>query len=138
MGEWLGSMIAQGHGEAEFYAGLFANVTMGGDAVARRHYLLAAAHGMPEAMAASAEMLFNGRGGAADPELARAMFEFAAARDHAGASYALGMIAGPGAMGEAHIRRAAALGHENALGHEIARTIAVLAQRGLDIRAVTG
>ena len=67
---------------------------------------------MIEAMAAAGEMLLNGRGGPADQDLARALFGFAASRDHAGAMYALGVMAGDDAASSAaFFRRAADLGH---------------------------
>lgn len=66
-------------------------------------------------MVAAAEMLINGRGGAADPGLARALFEYAGKRNHAGAVYALGVLAGDDRENAMmHFRRAAALGHPKA------------------------
>jgi TPR repeat protein len=82
---------------------------------ARRYYLWAAGEGVIEAMVAAGEMLLNGRGGRADPDLARALFEYAGKRNHTGANYALGVIAGnDGDRAMAHFRKAAALGHQKA------------------------
>ncbi len=116
--DWLQRMIRENHPDAGYWVGICVNCGIGtpaNEVLARRYYLWAAGEGVLESMVAAAEMLLNGRGGAADPELARAMFEYAARRDHSGASYALGVMAGSdrdAAM--AHFRRAAALGHAKA------------------------
>jgi hypothetical protein len=115
---WLQRMIREDRPEAGFYVGVCVNCGIGTPAderLARRYYLWAAGEGVIEAMVAAAEMLLNGRGGRADPDTARALFQYAARHDHAGAAYALGVMAGDdcdGAM--AHFRRAAELGHAKA------------------------
>jgi TPR repeat protein len=117
---WLQRMIQEDRPEAGFYVGVCVNSGIGTPAderLARRYYLWAAGEGVIEAMVAAAEMLLNGRGGKADPAVARALFEYAGKHDHAGALFALGVMAGgdrDGAMG--HFRRAAALGHRKAKG----------------------
>ncbi|MSP00145.1 MAG: sel1 repeat family protein [Acetobacteraceae bacterium] len=117
--DWLYRMIREGRAEGGYYAGIRAHDKPGGRAgeiEARRHYLWAASHGMIEAMAAGAEMLLNGRGGPADPDLARALFEYAAKRGHAGAHFALGVMAGNEPdRAAAHFRQAADLGHPRAM-----------------------
>jgi uncharacterized protein len=115
---WLQRMIHEDRPEAGYYVGICVNNGIGTPAdyvLARRYYLWAAGEGVIEAMVAAGEMLLNGRGGRADPDLARALFEYAGKRNHAGANYALGVIAGSdhaGAM--VHFRKAAALGHQKA------------------------
>ena len=109
---WLRRMAAAGHGQAAFTLGLCLNCGAGVPAdekKARRQYLLAASMGLIEGMAAAAEMLANGRGGPPEPELARALFTFAAKRDHAGATFALGVLSND--PNSPHFQRAAALGH---------------------------
>ena len=112
---WLQRMVREDRPEAGFYIGICVNSGIGtpaDEALARRYYLWAAGEGVIEAMVAAAEMLANGRGGRADPDAARALFQYAARQDHAGAHYALGVMAGDD-RGSAtmHFRRAAALGH---------------------------
>lgn len=110
--DWLRRMTAAGHAWAAFTMGLCLNGGVGvpaNEKRARRHYLLAASMGLLEGMAAAAEMLANGRGGAPDPDLARALFTYAAKRDHAGAAYALGVLSND--PHSPHFARAAALGH---------------------------
>jgi hypothetical protein len=115
---WLQRMIREDRPEAGFYVGVCVNCGIGTPAderLARLYYLWAAGEGVIEAMVAAAEMLLNGRGGRADPDVARSLFQYAAGHDHAGANYALGVMAGndrAGAM--AHFRRAAELGHAKA------------------------
>jgi uncharacterized protein len=115
---WLQRMIREARPEAGFYVGVCVNNGIGtpsDEVLARRYYLWAAGEGVLEGMVAAGEMLLNGRGGRADPELARALFKYAGKRDHPGANYALGVIAGgdrDSAM--AHFRKAAALGHQKA------------------------
>lgn len=115
---WLQRMIQEDHPDAGYWVGICVNCGIGtpADAVlARRYYLWAAGEGVLEGMVAAAEMLWNGRGGPADPDLARALFEYAERRDHAGASYALGVMAGDDRdRAMAHFRRSAALGHAKA------------------------
>jgi hypothetical protein len=115
---WLQRMIREDHPDAGYWVGICVNCGIGTPAdevLARRYYLWAAGEGVLEGMVAAAEMLWNGRGGAADPDLARALFEYAAKRDHAGASFALGVMAGGDRdRAMAHFRRAAALGHAKA------------------------
>jgi TPR repeat protein len=115
---WLQRMIREDRPEAGFYVGICVNCGIGTPAderLARRYYLWAAGEGVIEAMVAAAEMLLNGRGGRADPDLARALFQYAARHDHAGASYALGVMAGDDHDGGMmHFRRAAELGHAKA------------------------
>ena len=116
--DWLRRMAAAGHGQAAFTLGLCLNGGVGlpaDEAKARREYLRAASLGLIEGMAAAAEMLLNGRGGAPDPELARRLFTFAAKRNHAGAIYALGVLSNDAKS--AHFQRAAALGHAKARLH---------------------
>lgn len=115
---WLQRMIREDRPEAGFYVGVCVNCGIGTPAderLARRYYLWAAGEGVIEAMVAAAEMLLNGRGGRPDPDVARSLFQYAAGQDHAGAHYALGVMAGDdrdSAM--AHFRRAAGLGHTKA------------------------
>src|SRR5580658_4232936 len=115
---WLQRMIHEDRPEAGYYVGICVNNGIGTPAdyvLARRYYLWAAGQGVIEAMVAAGEMLLNGRGGRADPELARALFEYAGKRNHAGANYALGVIAGDDReRAMMHFRRAAALGHQKA------------------------
>jgi TPR repeat protein len=115
---WLQRMIREDHPHAGYWVGICVNCGIGtpADAVlARRYYLWAAGEGVLEGMVAAAEMLWNGRGGPADPELARALFQYAERRGHAGSSYALGVIAGiDRERALVHFRRAAALGHAKA------------------------
>jgi TPR repeat protein len=60
-------------------------------------------------------MLLNGRGGRADPDVARSLFQYAASHDHAGANYALGVMAGNDRdRAMVHFRQAAQLGHAKA------------------------
>ena len=85
----------QNSAEAAYVMGLCLNCGIGmpaSEAKARRRYLLAASMGLMDGMAAAAEMLLNGRGGKADPDLARGLFAYAAKRHHAGARYALSVI----------------------------------------------
>ncbi len=94
---WLQRMIREDHPHAGYWVGICVNCGIGTprDAVlARRYYLWAAGEGVVEGMVAAAEMLWNGRGGPADPEMARAMFQHAEQRGHPGASHALEIIAG--------------------------------------------
>jgi TPR repeat protein len=115
---WLQRMIREDRPEAGYYVGICVNNGIGTPAdyvLARRYYLWAAGEGVIEAMVAAGEMLLNGRGGRADPGLARALFEYAGKRNHAGANYALGVIAGDDRVGAmVHFRKAAALGHQKA------------------------
>jgi len=115
---WLQRMIREAHPEAGFYVGVCVNCGIGTPpdaALARRYYLWAAGEGVIEAMVAAAEMLLNGRGGRADPPVARALFEYAGKLDHPGALYALGVMAGPDrASAMRHFERAAELGHAKA------------------------
>jgi len=115
---WLQRMIQEDRPEAGYYVGICVNNGIGTPAdfvLARRYYLWAAGEGVIEAMVAAGEMLLNGRGGRADPDLAWALFEYAGKRNHAGANYALGVIAGNrGGDAMVHFRRAAALGHQKA------------------------
>ena len=115
---WLARLTRDNHAEAAYYLGVCANGGIGMDAdepLARLHYLRAASLGFVEAMAAGAEMLLNGRGGEADPDLAAALFRHAAARQHPGAVYALGVLAGPDASeARSWFQRAAVLGHPRA------------------------
>ncbi len=113
--DWLQQMIRDDHPVAGYYVGICVNGGIGtpaDEALARKYYLWAAGEGVIEAMVAAGEMLLNGRGGAACPDVARLLFHYAGHRDHAGAIYALGVMAGndrENAM--VHFRRAAALGH---------------------------
>jgi TPR repeat protein len=115
---WLQRMIREDRPEAGYYVGICVNCGIGTPAderLARRYYLWAAGEGVIEAMVAAGEMLLNGRGGRAVPDVARALFQYAAQNNHAGALYALGVLAGDdrdSAM--EHFRRAAALGHGRA------------------------
>jgi uncharacterized protein len=115
---WLQRMIREDRPEAGFYVGVCVNCGIGTPAderLARRYYLWAAGEGVTEAMVAAAEMLLNGRGGRADPDVARSLFQYAAGHDHAGATYALGVMAGNDRdSATVHFRRAAALGHAKA------------------------
>jgi TPR repeat protein len=115
---WLQRMMRKNRPDAGYYVGVCVNCGIGTPAdetLARRYYLWAAGEGVIEAMVAAGEMLLNGRGGPADPELARDLFEYAADHDHAGAVFALGvMAAGDADAAMAHFRRAAALGHQKA------------------------
>ncbi|MGA3003677.1 MAG: tetratricopeptide repeat protein [Acetobacteraceae bacterium] len=115
---WLQRMIREDRPEAGFYVGVCVNCGIGTPAderLARRYYLWAAGEGVIEAMVAAAEMLLNGRGGRADPDVARSLFQYAAGHDHAGATYALGVMAGNDPdRAMVHFRRAAALGHAKA------------------------
>ncbi|HEY3847272.1 MAG TPA: SEL1-like repeat protein [Acetobacteraceae bacterium] len=116
--EWLQRMIRENRPEAGYYVGVCVNCGIGTPAdeeLARRYYLWAAGEGVIEAMVGAGEMLLNGRGGPADPDLARSLFEYAGKRDHAGALYALGVMArdDPDAR-TSHFRRAAELGHTKA------------------------
>jgi TPR repeat protein len=115
---WLQRMIQEDRPEAGFYVGLCVNCGIGTPAderLARRYYLWAAGEGVIEAMVAAAEMLVNGRGGRPDPDVARALFQYAGKHDHAGAHYALGVMAGPDRDAAlVHFSRAAALGHQKA------------------------
>jgi TPR repeat protein len=115
---WLQQMIRQDRPEAGFYVGVCVNSGIGtpsDERLARRYYLWAAGEGVIEATVAAAEMLLNGRGGRADPAVAQTLFKYAAGHDHAGANYALGVLAGNNrdtALG--YFRRAAGLGHAKA------------------------
>jgi TPR repeat protein len=115
---WLQRMIREDRPEAGFYVGVCVNNGIGTPAdakLARRYYLWAAGEGVLEGMVAAGEMLLNGRGGKPEPSVARALFEYAAKRNHAGARFALGIMAGndrDSAM--VHFRQAAALGHQKA------------------------
>jgi TPR repeat protein len=115
---WLQRMIQEDRPEAGYYVGVCVNCGIGTPAdevLARRYYLWAAGEGVIEAMVAAGEMLLNGRGGRADPTVARALFQYAAKQNHPGAHYALGVIAAhdrESAM--VHFGRAAALGHAKA------------------------
>ena len=115
---WLQRMIREDRPEAGFYVGVCVNCGIGTPAderLARRYYLWAAGEGVIEAMVAAAEMLLNGRGGRADPEAARALFQYASAHGYSGATYALGVMAGNDRnRAMAHFRQAAALGHAKA------------------------
>ena len=115
---WLQRMIREDRPEAGYYVGVCVNCGIGtptDEALARRYYLWAAGEGVIEAMVAAAEMLLNGRGGEADPDLACALFQYAGRHDHAGALYALGVLAGHDRdTAMVHFTRAAALGHEKA------------------------
>jgi TPR repeat protein len=115
---WLRRMIHEDRPEAGYYVGICVNNGIGTPTdyvLARRYYLWAAGEGVIEAMVAAGEMLLNGRGGRADPALARTLFEYAAKRNHAGAAYALGVIAGDDReTAMTHFREAAALGHQKA------------------------
>ncbi len=117
--EWLQRMIRRGPAtEAGFYVGVCVNCGIGtllDERLARRYYLWAAGEGVIEAMVAAVKMLLNGRGGRADPVVARSLFQYAARHDHAGANYALGVMAGDDTDSAlAHFRRAAELGHAKA------------------------
>jgi hypothetical protein len=129
---WLQRMIRENRPEAGFYVGICVNCGIGTPAderLARRYYLWAAGEGVIEAMVAAAEMLLNGRGGRADPKVARALFQYAASHDHAGANYALGVMAEDDRdTAILHLQRAAALGH--------AKAAELMAQRG-SLQAVT-
>ena len=113
--DWLQRMIREDRPEAGYYVGICVNCGIGTPAderLARRYYLWAAGEGVIDAMVAAAEMLVNGRGGRADPDLARALFRYAARHNHAGALYALGVLAGNDRdSATEHFTRAAALGH---------------------------
>jgi uncharacterized protein len=115
---WLQKMIQEDRPEAGFYVGICVNGGIGTPAnekLARRYYLWAAAEGVIEAMVAAAEMLLNGRGGRADPALAHALFAYAGERDHAGALYALSVMAADDRnRAMTYLERAAALGHSKA------------------------
>jgi TPR repeat protein len=115
---WLQRMIREDRPEAGLYVGICVNCGIGTPAderLARRYYLWAAGEGVIEAMVAAAEMLLNGRGGRADPDVARSLFQYAAGHDHAGANFALGVMAGNDRdRSKEHFRRAAALGHVKA------------------------
>jgi TPR repeat protein len=112
---WLQTMIRNDRPEAGFYVGLCVNCGIGTPAnekLARRYYLWAATQGVIEAMAAAAEMLANGRGGRADPALARALFDYAGEHGHAGALYALALMTTDDELRSTnYLRRAAELGH---------------------------
>ncbi len=115
---WLARMSRAGHADAGLHAGILAHADPGGPlgaSIARRQYLIAASLGSIDGMAAAAEMLVNGRGGTGDPDLGRALFAFAAKRGHAGAHFALGVLAsGDPEQARTHFQRAAALGHAKA------------------------
>jgi TPR repeat protein len=115
---WLQRMMREERPEAGYYVGICVNCGIGTPAdetLARRSYLWAAGEGVLEAMVASAEMLANGRGGPADPDLARSLFIYAGKRGHAGALFALGVLAGHDRdRAEDYFRRAAELGHPRA------------------------
>ncbi len=115
---WLQRMIQEQHPEAGFYVGLCVNGGIGtptDEKLARRYYLWAAGEGVIEAMVAAAEMLFNGRGGSAEPGVARSLLEYAGNRGHAGALYALGVLAGNDRdRAMQYFRRAADRGHAKA------------------------
>jgi uncharacterized protein len=115
---WLQRMIREDRPEAGFYVGYCVNCGIGTPAderLARRYYLWAAGEGVIEAMVAAAEMLLNGRGGRAEPNVAHALFRHAAGHDHAGANYALGVMAGNDRVNAiGYFRRAAELGHAGA------------------------
>lgn len=115
---WFNRMLREGRAEAGLHGGILAHTDPGGpegEKLARRLYLRAASLGSIEGMAAAAEMLLNGRGGSADRDLAVALFAFAAKRNHAGANFALGILAsGDPDRALIHFQRAAALGHVKA------------------------
>jgi TPR repeat protein len=115
---WLQRMMREERPEAGYYVGICVNCGIGtpaDEALARRYYLWAAGEGVLEAMVAAAEMLVNGRGGPADPDLARSLFIYAGTRGHAGALFALGVLAGHDRdRAEDYFRRAAELGHPRA------------------------
>jgi hypothetical protein len=115
---WLQRMIREDRPEAGFYVGVCVNCGIGTPAderLARRYYLWAAGEGVIEAMVAAAEMLLNGRGGRADPNVARSLFQYAAGHDNPGANFALGVMAGNDRESAVmHFRRAAELGHAKA------------------------
>jgi TPR repeat protein len=116
--EWLHAQMRAGHPGAGLYLGICLNNGVGAqanEAMALRYYLWAASLGAIEAMPAAAEMILNGRGIAADPALALGLFGFAARRNHAGASFALGLLhRRDPATAAGHFRKAAALGHPGA------------------------
>ncbi len=115
---WLQRMIQEHRPEAGFYVGVCVNCGIGtptDERLARRYYLWAASEGVIEAMVAAAEMLLNGRGGRADPDVARSLFQYASGHDHAGATYALGVMAGNDRdQAMTYFRKAAELGHARA------------------------
>jgi hypothetical protein len=115
---WLLGRMRDGDPRAGLYLGICVNNGIGAaanEAMALRYYLWAASLGAIEAMPAAAEMVLNGRGIPADPALARGLFAFAARRDHAGASFALGLLnRHDPAVAVRHFRRAAVLGHPGA------------------------
>ena len=112
---WLQRMINEDRPEAGYWVGICVNCGIGtptDERLARRYYLWAAGEGVIEAMVAAAEMLVNGRGGRAEPNVAHALFLYAAKHGHAGAHYALGVMAGNDrSSAMQHFARAAALGH---------------------------
>ena len=116
--EWLQSRIRTGEAEAGYYVGICVNGGIGtrvDEKLARDYYLWAASLDSTEARVAAGEMLLNGRGGPADPDQARALFADAAAKDHAGAIYALGVMEHDDPERALTLfRRAAALGHPKA------------------------
>lgn len=100
---WCGRMLAEGRGAALDLP------------AARMLFLRAAEQGLRDAEAAAGEMLINGRGGAPDPAAATILFTRAAASDHAGALFALGILAREDRdAAAAFLRRAAKQGHPGA------------------------
>jgi TPR repeat protein len=116
--EWLQRMMRRNRPDAGYYVGVCVNCGIGtppDPELARRYYLWAAGEGVIDASVAAGEMLLNGRGGDADPCLAHDLFEYAGEHDHAGAIFALGVMAASDPdRALAHFRRAAALGHAKA------------------------
>jgi uncharacterized protein len=116
--DWLQTMIRNDRPEAGFYVGLCVNCGIGtptNEKLARKYYLWAATRGVIDAMVAAAEMLANGRGGRADPALARGLFGYAGERGHAGALYALALMTTEDrARSTDLLKRAAVLGHVKA------------------------
>jgi TPR repeat protein len=115
---WYGRALDEGRG-------VTANAEAGRAWIAR-----AAAVGIPEAEAALAEMMVNGRGGAADRTTAMALFEKAAGKGHVGAMFALGALtdqASNRALSQRWLRAAAERGHGKAqqmLGRYLAQGLA--------------
>jgi TPR repeat protein len=115
---WYGRALVEGRG-------VRANAEAGRTWIAR-----AAAVGVPEAEAALAEMMVNGRGGAADRRTAMALFEKAADKGHVGAMFALGALtdqASNSALSQRWLRAAAERGHGKAqqmLGRYLAQGLA--------------
>lgn len=107
---WLRQAADDGDPSARFKLGICHADGIGvpvDPVAARGCFLKAAAQGLPDAAAAAAEMLVNGRGGQRDMTQGLALFRLAARAGHAGALYALGVLLSD----QDALDQAATLGH---------------------------